>query len=721
MVIPEDANNDLGLRAGDRIAERLEVVRLVGAGGMGGVFEARHLHTGRHVALKVLHGSLAKDDGACQRFLQEALACGSVRHPNVVDVFDAGTHEGRPYIVMELLAGESLGDRLARQRSLGVDEALRIVAEAAAGLAAVHQACVVHRDLKPDNLFLARMGDTERVKVLDFGISKLGDAAAGQGPLHRTRTGMILGTPYYMSPEQARGERDITGACDVYALGAVLYHALAGRPPYVADNYNALLLAILQGDRPGLCAMRPEVPPPVQALIDAAMAGDMGARPSVQGLEAALRRELEGLDGSALGVAPMSLHETAAAPNVALGASMQAATGGAPSRPTVAVLPFTNMSGDPEQEFFADGLTEDITTELSRFRHLFIISRSSSFAFKGQRVTAPDVARELGAQYILEGSVRKAGARVRVTVQLIDVGADRHIWAERYDRQLEDIFEIQDEVTKSIVATLPGRLDAASYESVERKRPESLDAYEYVLAGKVLHHRSDREANEQALAMMDRAIALEPNYAHARAWRACVLGQAWAHGWVEDAEATIQEIEREVQLALQTDENDSDVHRILAALLLTRDTLDRALHHQERALRLNPNNDLIVVQQGELLTWLGRAEEGIGWIQRAMRLNPYHPTRYWNHLGRAQFAAHRYEDAIASFRRIDAPDATHHAFLAACHAKLGQRSEAERHAAEVIQRCPDFSATRYVDTLHYRREGDLVHHREALRLAGLPD
>jgi TolB-like protein len=718
MGTPEEALEDLGLRPGDRIADRLEVVRLLGAGGMGGVFEALHLHTGRHVAIKVLHGSLAKNAAACQRFLQEALACGSVRHPNIVDIYDAGTHQDKPYIVMELLDGESLGDRLTRQHSLAVREALRIVAEAASGLACVHRACIVHRDLKPDNLFLAKTGGTEQVKVLDFGISKLGDGATARVPLHRTRTGMIVGTPYYMSPEQARGERDIDGACDVYALGAVLYHALTGRPPYVADNYNALLLAILQGNRPELRSLRPEAPPPVEGLVDAAMAGDARARPSVADMEAALRRELSGLGDTHLSP---SMHATSSAPRLSFGASIRGSSELAPGRPTVAVLPFTNMSGDTEQEFFVDGLTEDIITELSRFRHLFVISRTSSFAFKDRRATAREVARELGAQYILEGSVRKAGTRVRVTVQLIDVGADRHIWAERYDRQLEDIFAIQDEVAKSIVATLPGRLDAASYESVERKRPESLDAYEHLLAAKVLHHRSDREANAQALAMVDRAIDLEPSYAHARAWRACILGQAWAHGWMEDSAATLAAIEQEVQRALQIDENDSDVHRILAAIHLTRNDLERALHHQERGLRLNPNNDLLVVQQGETLTWLGRAEEGIDWIKRAMRLNPYHPARYWSHLGRALFVARRYAEAIESLHHLTAPDHTHHAFLAACHARLGHPTESRVHARQVLTLRPDFQVGAYLDTLHYIRPEDREHHRQALRAAGLPD
>ena len=285
-------------------------------------------------------------------------------------------------------------------------------------------------------------------------------------------------------------------------------------------------------------------------------------------------------------------------------------------KPAIAVLPFVNMSGEPEQEFFADGITEDILTELSRFRELFVISRNSAFVYKGKPINAQKVANELGVQYVVEGSVRKAGSRVRITAQLIDAETDRHLWAERYDRELADIFAIQDEVTSSIVSILPGRVAAAAHDRVQRKPPENLAAYECVLAGKLLHHRAARADNEEAQRMLDRAIALEPGYAHARAWKACVLGQSCVYGWCADVEATMRTVIKEATLALSLDENDSDVHRILAAVNLLRRDYDKALYHQERALALNPNDDLIVVQQGEVLTWIGQADQGIEWDPR---------------------------------------------------------------------------------------------------------
>ena len=402
------------------------------------------------------------------------------------------------------------------------------------------------------------------------------------------------------------------------------------------------------------------------------------------------------------------------------GAKDSAATTTISKKPSIAVLPLANMSGDPEQEFFADGLTEDIITELSRFHELLVISRNSTFVHKGKAVKVQEVAREFGVDYVLEGSVRKAGDRIRVTVQLIDAETDRHIWAERYDRQLEDIFAIQDEMTRAIVATLPGRVEAATHDRAKRKQTDNMAAYECVLAAKVLHHRSIREDNAEALRLLDRALALDPGYAHAHAWKACVLGQTWVYDWCADRDATFQQLAAELEIALALDDNDSDVHRILAALNLTRDDHDKAAYHQERALALNPNYDLVVVQQGELLTWLGRPEEGIDWIKKAMRLNPYHPERFWNHLGRACYCAEKYAEAAEAFSRITRPDHTHHAFLAATFAQMGNAVAAGAHAAEVLKREPKFSVAVYLATLHYKREVDRQRHEAGLLKAGLP-
>ncbi|MBR1225359.1 MULTISPECIES: adenylate/guanylate cyclase domain-containing protein [unclassified Bradyrhizobium] len=402
------------------------------------------------------------------------------------------------------------------------------------------------------------------------------------------------------------------------------------------------------------------------------------------------------------------------------GAKDAAVAAPASKKPSIAVLPLANMSGDPEQEFFADGLTEDIITELSRFRDLLVISRNSTFVHKGKAVNVREIAREFGVDYVLEGSVRKARDRVRVTVQLIDAETDQHVWAERYDRELEDIFAIQDEITHAIVATLPGRVEAARHDRAKRKPTESMAAYECVLAAKVRHHRSTREDNAEAQRLLDRALALDPNYAHAHAWKACVLGQTWVYGWCADRDATFEQVAAELEVTLALDDNDSDVHRILAALNLNRNDHDKAAYHQERGLALNPNYDLVVVQQGELLTWLGRPEEGIDWIKKAMRLNPYHPERFWSHLGRACYCAEKYADAIEAFSRITRPDYTHHAFLAATFAQMGNAVAAAAHVAEVLKSEPAFSVAVYLATQHYKHAIDRQRHEAGLLKAGLP-
>ncbi|UWQ53288.1 adenylate/guanylate cyclase domain-containing protein [Leisingera caerulea] len=388
-------------------------------------------------------------------------------------------------------------------------------------------------------------------------------------------------------------------------------------------------------------------------------------------------------------------------------------------KPSLAVLPFANMSGDPEQEFFADGLTEDILTELSRRHELFVISRNSTFVYKGQAVNIREVAEKLGARYIVEGSVRKAGNRLRVTVQLIDSCNDSHIWAEKYDRTLDDIFEIQDEVTSAIVATLPGRIEAAQQDEVSRKKPASLAAYECVLAAKVLHHRSTAEDNAKAMELIDRAVELDPEYAHAHAWRGCIRGQAWGYGWCDDPKGMLELALASIQKAASMDDNDADVHRLMAAVSILQENLDQAQYHQERALSLNPNYDLVVVQMGELLTWQGRPEEGAEWIKKGMRLNPHFPVRFWSHLGKAHFTARLYEEALTDFKRLPALDAVQTGLVAACNSWLGNTQQAQDCVARIRVLQPEATAEGLLAGLHYGRKEDAEHFTEGLRKAGL--
>ncbi|MDP6621833.1 MAG: adenylate/guanylate cyclase domain-containing protein, partial [Alphaproteobacteria bacterium] len=384
------------------------------------------------------------------------------------------------------------------------------------------------------------------------------------------------------------------------------------------------------------------------------------------------------------------------------------------AKASIAVLPFNNMSGDAEQEYFCDGISEDIITELSRYHSLFVIARNSSFTYKGRAVNISQVGEELGVRYVLEGSMRKAGNRVRITAQLIEAASGSHVWADRYDRELEDIFAVQDDITQVIVATLPGRLEAADLEHAKRKTPENMVAYDYLLRAKDHHHRITKDDNRQAVALFEKVIEFDPAFGQAHAWRACALGQSWVRGFCEDPDSIWEEASASLEKARQLDEDDCECQRLLGGSHLIRREFEKAELHQRRALELNPNDPRIVSQMGEVLTFMGQTDEGLEWLEKALRLDPHSQDRRYNNLGIGQFAAQLYADAVASFRKVSALGEQHHAYLAAASARTGDQAAAGRHTAEVIELNPDFSASAHVAKLPYMHDSDRRRHREAL-------
>ena len=390
-----------------------------------------------------------------------------------------------------------------------------------------------------------------------------------------------------------------------------------------------------------------------------------------------------------------------------------------PNKPSIAVLPFENMSGDSEQDFFADGITEDIITELSRFSDLFVIARNSAFTYKGRAVKVQDIRRDLGVRYVVEGSVRKSGNRVRVTVQLIDSETGNHIWADRYDRELADIFDLQDELTQGIVATLPGHVASAEHERFRRNPPRDMAAYDYMLAGRIHHHRVTREDNAEALRLLDKAIELDSRFAQAFAWKACTLGQALQFGFGEDPEDLEHRAVETLHMALSLDENDVECHRLLCEISMEQLRLDQAVIHGERAFSMNSNDPRLVAQKGEILTWLGQSEEGADWIRKALRLDPHAAHRRAHLLGRALYGSRHYVDAIDAYKRITSPRYGHLAEMAACFAQAGRDTEARAQADAVLQLNPDFSIDGYLHAFPYKEASDRGHLAEGMRKAGL--
>ncbi|MCZ6644716.1 MAG: adenylate/guanylate cyclase domain-containing protein [SAR324 cluster bacterium] len=391
------------------------------------------------------------------------------------------------------------------------------------------------------------------------------------------------------------------------------------------------------------------------------------------------------------------------------------------SKPSIAVLPFTNFSNDQEQEYFADGMTEDIITELSRSKSLLVIARNSTFTYKGQAVTVQQVGKDLGVEYVLEGSVRKDGNRVRITAQLVDAIDGTHLWAERFDRELKDVFSLQDEMAQMIVANIPRRVEAANLERANTKVTESVAAYDLLLRGKDHHHKRTREDNAKALEMLDKAIALDPDFAQAHAWKACTLGQASARGYRAWSEELARESVELAEKARELDEGDSESHRILCELHIYEQQFDQAESSHERAFSLNPNDPRIVAQRGQLLTWLGKPEEGVGWIELARRLDPYPPDGRADSLGQALFSARRYAEAVNAYKLIGSPRYSHHANMAACYAMMDEPEPAAKHAATALKLNQEISIQGLVKDLPYKQDTDREHHMQALQKAGLPE
>ena len=386
-------------------------------------------------------------------------------------------------------------------------------------------------------------------------------------------------------------------------------------------------------------------------------------------------------------------------------------------RPSIAVLPFTNMTADIEQDYFSDGITEDIITELTRFRSLRVIARNSTFTFKGTPVDIAEVGRKLGARYVVEGSVRKAGKRVRVTVQLIEADGGTHLWADRYDRELEDIFAVQDEVTRTIVSRVAGRVELDALQRAKRKPTQNMVAYDYLLQGIQHFNRYRREENAEAQRLFAIACELDPEFALAYAY----LATTFLHDWFWDAttEAIDPRAYDYAHRAIILDDQESRCHLVLGRVQLHRKNFEPAIYHHRRCVEQNPNDADIMANMGMLLTFIGQPEEGIVWIESAMELNPYHPDWYCEDLGEAFATAGRYEDAIAAFSRIADPPLWVRCWIAACLGHLGNRASIAAIAADLRREAPDLDWEAFARKEPFRYEDDVGRLVEGLVKAGL--